>query len=166
MNVLRNTIGIFAFAMILLAMIILFSISSNIMNNTYNQTKTVYNILGTNTSKIDNMYSSITGMNEILISGINFLIMLVMILTIYSSFISRNTLTEYVGLFIINLVISSIVIYAFHMIYNAFVLNISAVSLIDLNIFSDFIFVNFDNLILLNTLAFLISFIFKQRSTQ
>lgn len=165
MNVIRNTVGIFVFAIIIMLFMLVFSISNTLTSSLYTNINASYSNLNVNTSMISSFKSSIDWANELLISGIDFLVMFVMTLTIFSSFISRNTITEYVSLFIVNLMLSSIIIYAFHMIYNTFVVAASSVSIIDLDIFSDFLFTNFDYLILLNSIAFLCSFVFKKIST-
>jgi hypothetical protein len=166
MNVLRNQLGIFILAMFILVATFSVSIMNYLSDSFYNKTTSVFTTLGvgnTTMTSISNFNDDTDSAIEMITTGMDFLMVMIVVLTIYSSFVSQNSISSYLLYFMASVLMSGILIYLFHQIYNSYVLA-SAGSIIDFTTFSDFVFVNFDNIILLNIGAFLLSFIFKRRS--
>ena len=163
-NVIRNNIALFILAIMLVLIILLYGVVNSLYSQIKTQATTLYmeqNINMTTMNKIDSQVSSI---QELVRTGINFIVVMIVVLTIYSSFVDKYNLSSYVTTFIISIILSSVLIYLFHSIYNTMMNSLSTISVFNTTGWTEFIFTNFDSLILLNILAFLISFVFVKKA--
>jgi len=162
-NVIGNNIAIFTLAILLVFIVFLFGIVNNFYSNFKTHITNVYNSQGINTTMITNIDNEVLSANELVRTGINFIMVSVVVLTLFSSFTDRNNLSSYTTTFIISIILSSILIYVFHNLYNSIIDELSETTIFDFTGYTDFIATNFDTLIILNLIAFLASFIFAKK---
>jgi len=163
-NVIRNNIALFVLALMLVLIIFLYGISNAIYSQIKTQATTLYTEQNINMTTINKIDSQVLSIQELVRTGINFIVVMIVVLTVYSSFVDKYNLSSYVTTFIISVILSSILIYLFHNIYDTMVDSLSTTSIFNTTGWTDFIFTNFDSLILLNILAFLISFVFVKKA--
>ena len=163
-NVIRNNIALFVLALMLVLIIFVYGVANSIYSQIKTQTTALYTEQNINMTIMNNMDSNVSSVQELVRTGINFIVIMVVVLTIYSSFVDKYNLSSYVTTFIISVILSSVLIYIFHNIYNTMVNSLSTTSIFNTTGWTDFIFTNFDSLILLNILAFLISFVFVKKT--
>lgn len=161
-NTIRNIAGIFVAFMCVLVFFIGLGALDTLrtgVNNAINSSATLNNTLNDSTySTLNNNY---TDLRTTALSGLNFILVIVVLFSFYSSFISKNDLMGYVINFIGGIVISAIMLYLMSAIYNSFTAAIgSYVSISDIPLW---FFDNLTNIILMNIVAGTLSFIFVRR---
>lgn len=101
-------------------------------------------------------------MNYVIRMGMEFLLVLSVVILFLSSAIQKQTLQSYIVSFISTLIISSLLIFLLTHIYNIFTVHSTV---IDLTIIPAWFITNFAYIFVLNIIAGLVSFIFAIRSS-
>jgi len=148
-------------------LIFIFIIGMSVGNEIYNTTDTILGTMTTHsgqnitnstlyqaqkTSKIDT--------ENMIWDGFQAILYILMALTIYSSFVQKNSITSYFFSFIMSVFAGAIIIYLMTQLYNSFILQSG---LLDMTQFPYFFFDNFQILVVANIIAGILSFIFVKR---
>jgi len=159
-NVIRNNIALFVLVLLLVFMTLLFGILDKLYSSFFTSISNAYSSIGVNSDIILQTHMNTINTRFLLETGVNFVVILITCLTVYSSFVDRYTFKTYIMTFIITIILTSVLIYTMHNIYNILVEHLSLFDIFNISRFTDFLFVHFDKLLVMNVIAFLMSAIF------
>jgi hypothetical protein len=150
MNAVENSLYIFMLFMVLFG----FAIGFTILDNMYNTTKDVIEAQDIILPEEYDVYASTTG---IIKYGMEFLLVLSIVILLVSSAIEQKSITGYIMGFIGSVIITSVMIFFTSQVYNFVLLG---GDLVDLSIIPEWFLTNMNNIFFYNVLAGLFSFAF------
>lgn len=163
MNSVKNIITLAVLGFI----IFIFIIGMSVGNEIYNTTDNILNNMTTHSGEnITNNSLYIAQKDSKILTesyiwdGFSGILYLLMGLTIYSSFVQKNSITSYFFSFILSVFAGALIIYLMTQFYNTFIIQSG---MLDMTYFPYFFFDNFQTLIVVNIIAGILSFIFVKR---
>jgi hypothetical protein len=155
-NAIENIVGLAIVSILVIAFTITWYIGDTITTNVKGNLTANNPTLSSEPAWIstEGMYSDAW---DIISSAFIFMLYLTVALTLFSSFIQKNTLTSYASMFFLSLIASGICVFIVTEFYNSFILNSGA---IDLTNFPYWWFDNIELIIIANAIAGAASFLF------
>ena len=155
MNAVHNSIYIFMLFLVLFGFAIMFSVTDSIY-------KDVTQFYDDNDIIIPEEFDAYENTNYVIRTGMEFLLVLSIVILFVSSAVQKHTLESYITAFLSSLIVTAILIFVVAQLYNSFTMHGSL--LIDFSIIPDWFLDNIVFIFFLNIVAGLVSFVFASRS--
>lgn len=158
----KNIITLFVLGFLIFIFIIGMSVGNLIYEEVDNTLSiTDFNGLNiTNSTLYQAQKTAKTETTNIFYDAFILILYMLMGLTIYSSFVQKNSITSYFFSFIVSIIAGALIIYLMTETYNVFIVQ---TSMFDMTHFPYFFYDNFQILVIANIIAGILSFIFVKR---